>query len=41
MTLTDDRFSNASAVAGYVWSVAAGLLMHGFLRSHLCNHDPA
>jgi hypothetical protein len=36
MTLTDVRLRSASAVTGYVWSVAAGVLMHGLLRSHRC-----
>jgi hypothetical protein len=29
MTSTECRLRNASAVAGKVWSVAAGVLMHG------------
>jgi hypothetical protein len=29
MTLTDDRLGNTSAVAGYVWSIAAGVLCTG------------
>jgi hypothetical protein len=36
MTPTDTRLRNLSAVAGYVRSVAAGVLMHGLLRSHRC-----
>jgi len=32
MTLTDHHLSNASAVAGNVWSIAAGTLLHGALR---------
>jgi hypothetical protein len=36
MTSTECRLRNASAVAGKVWSVAAGVLMHGPLRSHRC-----
>jgi hypothetical protein len=37
MTLADDRLSNSSAVAGYVWRIAAGMLLNGFLRSHRCD----
>src|SRR5450432_4366026 len=37
MTLTDHRLSDASAVAGNVWSLAAGELLHGLLRSHQCD----
>jgi hypothetical protein len=36
MTSTEIRLRSASAVAGYVRSVAAGVLMHGPLRSHRC-----
>jgi hypothetical protein len=36
MTSTEIRLRSASAVAGYVRSVAAGVLMHGLLRSHWC-----
>ena len=39
MTLTDHRLSNASAVAGNVWSIAAELLLHGALRSHRCDQS--
>jgi len=39
MTPTDRRLSSASAVAGNVWSLAAGRLMHGLLRSHRCDRS--
>jgi hypothetical protein len=38
MTLTDGRLSNTSAIAGYVRRLAAGVLLHGLLRSH--QRDP-
>jgi hypothetical protein len=34
------RLGNTSAVAGYVWSVAAGVLLYGLLRSHQVRSMP-
>jgi hypothetical protein len=37
MTQPDHSLSRPSTVAGYVWSPAAGGLMHGLLCSHRCH----